>query len=413
MNSRERILSVIEHKEPDRVPVDLGATTVTGITAIAYHNLKNYLGIDKGHVRIYDPIQQLAIVEDEIIEHFNIDALDIGRTFNRNDEDWYDVHINGIDAQFPQYFKPRFNPDGSMDILHEDGTVLGTMSKSALVADPVYFPCLEKYPEDKVEYFKMMNKNFFYAVPTPPFSNTRERRFWKTLRRRVIDLKETTQKAVILSFNASFLEFGNAFRRMDKFLVDILRHPQKVEKLLNMMLEFWMEGLKVICGYIGDVVDIIRIGDDLGENNGPLISPRIFRKMFKPLHTEVCDYIKKHSSMKIFFHGCGSLTALLPDLIETGIDILNPVQISAKDMDPKYLKENYGDDLTFWGGGVDTRDVLAWKTPEAVKKHVLELLENFSPGGGFVWSAVHNILPDVPPENIMACFEAIEEFNAN
>lgn len=411
MNSQERIKAAINHKTTDRVPVDLGSTCVTGIHAIAYKNLKDYLGIKTGHIRIWDPIQQLALVEDEIIDRFNLDVLDVGRTYNTNDGDWYDVRVNGINAQFPNYFQPRHNPDDSFELVHEDGTVLGRMSQAALVMDSVYYPALKKLPEDFNEFMKMMRKNMWAVGITPPFSNVGQKFFWKNLKKNAIRIKEETKKPIVLSLNISTFEFANTFRRMDKFMVDILRHPEKAEKFLDMIMKFWFESLGVVCSYVGDIVDIIRMGDDLGENKGPLISPRIYRKMFKPRHEEICDYIKKHSSMKIFYHGCGSISDLIPDLIEAGVDILNPVQLSAKRMEPKFLKENFGDDITFWGGGVDTREVICWKTPEEVKQHVLDLLEIFTPGGGFVWAAVHNILPDAPPQNIVACFEAIQEFN--
>ena len=141
------------------------------------------------------------------------------------------------------------------------------------------------------------------------------------------------------------------------------------------------------------------------------MNPKLYRKIFKPRLAELCSYIKKQSNMKIFFHSCGSIKPLIPDFIEVGVDILNPVQINVKNMDPKELKEEFGADITFWGGGADTRNVINRKSPEEVKKHVLELLEIFAPGGGYVWNTVHNILPDVPPQNIIAMFEAIEEFN--
>ena len=411
MNSRERVLASINHKEPDRVPIDLGSTTVTGISAIAYHNLKKYLGITTGHTRIYDIPQQLAQVEDIIIDLFKVDVLDIGRTFNTNNEAWYDVYVNGINAQFPEWFQPRHNPDDSYDVLHQDGTVIGKMTRDALYFDQTYYPCLENYPNDYQEFQKMLNTFFGAAVAPPPFSNIGQKRFWKTLRANAIKLKEDTNKAIVLGIGGGTFEFGTFFRRFDKFLIDIVRYPSKVEKLLDMFMQFHINSLQVICSYVGDVIDIIQIGDDLGENKGPLINPNIYRKIIKPRHVELCDYIKKHSSMKIFFHSCGSIVPIIPDLIEAGIDILNPVQISAKDMDPKYLKETFGDDITFWGGGADTRNIINYKTPEEVKKHVLDLLEIFAPGGGYVWNTVHNILPDVPPQNIVSMFEAIEEFN--
>ncbi|MFW9771801.1 MAG: uroporphyrinogen decarboxylase family protein [Candidatus Thorarchaeota archaeon] len=413
MDSRQRILETINHKEPDRVPVDLGSTPCTGISAIAYHNLKQYLGIFKGHTRVYDLGQQLAQPEDFILERFKVDALDIGRTFNTKVEDWYDIHVNGIDMQWPKWFQPRHNSDDSYDVLHRDGTVLSRMTKDALVFDQTYYPCLDHYPENYEDFQKIIRKSAWAAMPVPPFSNIGEKKFWKRLRQNTITLKEHSKKAIVLNYGSTSFEFGNSFLRMDKQLIDIRRNPSKVERLLDYIQEFSLNSLKVICGYVGDVIDIIRIGDDLGENNGPFFSPQIYRKMFKPKHSEICDFIKTHSSMKIMFHTCGSITQILPDLIETGIDILNPVQINARDMDPKFLKDNFGDDITFWGGGADTRNVINRKTTEEVKAHILELLEIFGPGGGYVWNTVHNILPDVPPQNIVAMFEAIDQFNNN
>jgi uroporphyrinogen decarboxylase len=413
MNSRERVLSSINHKEPDRVPIDLGGFPVTGISAIAYHNLKEYLGIKLGHVRVYDLMQQLAQPEDNIIELFKIDVLDVGRTFNINDEDWYDIQVNGYNFQYPMWFQPRHNPDDSYDILHRDGNIIARMTKNALVFDQTYYPCSEKYPETYLEFQKMASQNPWVSQVTPPFSNIGQKKFWKTLRSNSIMLKEQSNKVIALNLGSTSFELASSFRRLDKFLIDLVRNTSKVEKFLDFIMEFFFNSLDVICSYVGDVIDIIKIGDDLGENKGPFISPKIFRKIFKPRITEICDYIKKKSSMKIFYHSCGSITPLIPDLIETGIDILNPVQINARDMDPKFLKENFGEDITFWGGGADTRNVINRKPPEEVKKHVLELLDIFFPGGGYVWNTVHNILPDVPPRNIIAMFEAIEEFNTN
>ncbi len=413
MNSRERVLASINHKEPDRVPIDLGGFPVTGISAIAYHNLKEYLGITSGQIRVYDLMQQLAQPEENLLELFKVDVLDVGRTFNTHEDDWYDIQVNGYNLQYPIWFQQRHNPDDSYDILHRDGTIIARMTKDALVFDQTYFPCLENYPETYNEFQKMNAKNPWVAQVTPPFSNIGEKRFWKTLRKNVIMLKEQSNKIVVLNLGSTSFELASSFRRLDRFLIDLIRNTSKVEKFLDFIVDFFINSLSVICGYVGDVIDIIKIGDDLGENKGPFISPRIFREIFKPRITEICDFIKKKSSMKIFYHSCGSIVPLLPDLIETGIDILNPVQINARDMDPKFLKENFGDEITFWGGGADTRNVINRKNPEEVKKHVLELLEIFFPGGGYVWNTVHNILPDVPPPNIVAMFEAIEEFNNN
>lgn len=413
MNSRERILASINHKEPDRVPIDLGGFSVTGISAIAYHNLKEYLGISSGQIRVYDLMQQLAQPEEMVLDLFKVDVLDVGRTFNINDEDWYDIHVNGYDMQYPNWIQPTHNPDDSYDILHRDGTIIARMTKDALVFDQTYYPCMEDYPHTYSDFQKMISKHPWIAVTTPPFSNIGQKKFWKTLRENAITLKEQSNKAICLNLGSISFELASSFRRLDKFLIDLVRNTSKVEKLLDYIIKFFLDSLSLICGYVGDVIDIIKIGDDLGENKGPFISPKIFREIFKPRITEICDYIKKNSSMKIFYHADGSIVPLIPDLIDTGIDILNPVQINARDMDPQFLKDNFGKEITFWGGGADTRNVINRKSPEEVKKHVLDLLEIFFHGGGYVWSTVHNILPDVPPQNIVAMFDGIEEFNNN
>jgi uroporphyrinogen decarboxylase len=162
---------------------------------------------------------------------------------------------------------------------------------------------------------------------------------------------------------------------------------------------------------VGDVADIVRFGDDLGTDAGPFMSRELYRRLFKPRHRRLCDFIRAHSSMTTFLHSCGSISALLPDLIEAGFQIINPVQTNARDMEPARLKREFGRDIVFWGGGVDTRTVLNRGSPADVRKQVLERLAVFSRGGGFVFNPVHNILPDMPPENILAMFGAVAEFN--
>ena len=411
MNSRERILKSINHQEPDRVPVDLGGTPSTSISAIAYHNLKQHLEIKEGHTRIYDLMQQLAYPEDVIMDVFKVDTFDIGRAFNTNDEDWRDVEVNGIPAQFPSWFTSNFNEDGSIDVFHPDGTRLAGMSEAALVIDQTYYPCEEQLPQDINELIQALSKNYGYVLVNPPYDHLTEGGFWRTLKKKVKNLRESTDKALCFSPSVSFFQFGNSLKPLDKFLVDMIRHPQKMDKFFDVVLDFQLTSLMMSCKSVGTVVDVVYFGDDYGENNGPLFSPRLFRKFIKPRLEAVCDYVKKHSSMKILMHSCGSIVPIIPDLIEVGIDILNPIQISAKGMDPKFLKETYGDDLAFWGGGADTRNVLPFKPPEQVKAHVKGLLEIFAPGGGYIWNTIHNILPDVPPQNILAMFDAIEEFN--
>ena len=171
MNSRERVLASINHKEPDRVPIDLGGFPVTGISAIAYHNLKEYLGIKAGHVRVYDLMQQLALPEEMVLDLFKVDVLDLGRTFNTENEDWSDINVNGYNFQYPHWFKQKHNPDDSSDIYHRDGTIIARMTKDALVFDQIFYPCLEEYPKTYNEFQKIASKNPWVSQITPPFSN--------------------------------------------------------------------------------------------------------------------------------------------------------------------------------------------------------------------------------------------------
>jgi uroporphyrinogen decarboxylase len=192
--------------------------------------------------------------------------------------------------------------------------------------------------------------------------------------------------------------------------MDLKRVPGEVERFLDALMERHLASLEKICKTVGDVVDIIRLGDDLGMNTGPLMGPDTYRKLFKPRHTILCNYIKTHSQMHTFIHSCGSIYKLIPDLMEAGFEIINPVQTNARDMQPQKLKKEFGANLTFWGGGADTRSVLNMGTPQQVKDNVRANIEALSSGGGFIFNVIHNILPDVPPQNIVAMFEAVDEY---
>lgn len=410
MTSRERVLAALNHHEPDRVPIDFGGTPVTGIGAIPYYKLKKYLGIKSGHVRIIDVLQQLAQPEDEILERFQVDVLDVGRAYNLNDADWYDINVYGIEAQYPAWFRPSYNKEGYYEIIDE-GVVLARMPQNGFFFDQIYYPYLEGYPDNFSNFSTAMRKTPGYHCPPPPFDHMKQKKFWQHLRETALNLREKTQKILTLNVGGGLFEAGTSLRRLDKMLIDIFRNPAQVEKFMDTIQEFNLVSLDFICKYLGDAIDVIRIGDDLGGNDGPFFSPQTYRKLFKPYLAEMCDYIKKHSSMKIFFHSCGSIYPLIPDLIDAGIDILNPVQINIKYMDPKKLKAEFGDALTFWGAGADVRNIVSRKTPIEIKKHVTELLNIYSPGGGFVFGSIHNITPEVPPENVVAMFDAVQQYN--
>jgi uroporphyrinogen decarboxylase len=412
MNSRERILLAIKHKETDRVAVDFGSTPSSGISAIAYNNLKEYLAIYNGSTRVYDVVQQVVQIEDDMVKRFGVDVLDIGRAFNTSSSDWYEVTLSdGSKAEYPSWFKPVEQLDGSFCAYLDDGTLIGKMPRGATFFDQTVFPYQDGYPDSYKELSKAMENVIWAALAHSPWDHIKDSNFWEQLRKKALSLRNNTDKALMINCGCNLFEWGTFLRRIDNFLMDIYTDQLGVEKLLDALMEQHIQTLEKVCEAVGDIVDIVRFGDDLGMDSGPFMSPSIYQKIFKPRHKELCDYVKKHSRMHTFLHSCGSIYKLIPDLIEAGFDIINPVQTNCVDMESQKLKQEFGKDITFWGGGVDTRFILNRGTVNDVKKDVKNRLKIFSKGGGFVFNPIHNILPDVPPNNIVAMFEAVEEFD--
>ncbi|MEG0591225.1 MAG: uroporphyrinogen decarboxylase family protein, partial [Lachnospiraceae bacterium] len=198
-------------------------------------------------------------------------------------------------------------------------------------------------------------------------------------------------------------------RRMDNFLMDTYADPDNVIALVEQLMERHMQTLEYVCESVGDVVDILRFGDDLGMDTGMFMSREKYQTLFKPYHTKLNAYVHKNSSMKTFLHSCGSIYPIMGDLIDAGYDIINPVQTTAYQMDPATLKREFGKDVTFWGGGCNTRTILNRSTPKEVYDYSRKMIDIFAPGGGFVFNQEHNIMPDVPPENIVAMYKAVAD----
>lgn len=413
MNSRERVLAAIAHKQPDQVPVDLGSTPSSGISAIAYSNLLKAIGRTDLPVQIYDVVQQLAQPDMSIIDRFGVDVLDIGRAFNTEEKDWHETILaNGDKAFYPIHFNPVKQADGSYYCYDEDGKrLLALMPQGATFFDQSYFPYINGFPENYDTLDEEMGRVLWSRYVHSPWDHTQDPDFWKTLREKTLQLRASTDKALMIVCGCNLFEWGTFLRRMDNFLMDLLCEPDQVARMLDQLLERHLATLAKVCDSVGDVVDIIRFGDDLGMTSGPFMDVDTYRSLFKPRHKQLCDYVMTHSQMHTFIHSCGSISSLMPDLIEAGIEIFNPVQTNARQMEPEFLKKEFGQDCTFWGGGVETVGTLNNGTPEQVREQVLERLEIMSAGGGFVFNTVHNILPDVPPQNILAMFDAVKEFN--
>jgi len=411
MNSRERIISAINHKQPDRIPIDLGATPSSGISVVAYHNLIKYLGLNHLKNHVYDVVQEVTQPELELLDFFKVDVLDIGRFFNSSENYWHRLELmKGYPGLYPKWFNPKKQPDGSWLAAGPSGEFIGKMPSGATFFDQVIFPYLNGYPENFNNISHDMSRVSWGGFGFPPYDRMNEKDFWKLLRETIIVERSKTDKALLIGVGCNLFEWGTFLRRIDNFLMDLYMEPMNVHRLLDKLLEMHMDFISKICDAVGDVVDIVKFGDDLGTNTGPFMPNEIYNEFFRPRHKIMCDYIKANSSAHTMLHCCGGIYELIPELIEAGFEILNPVQINAVKMEPERLKNEFGSEITFWGGGCNTQSILNRATPEQVKDHVRHNLEVFSANGGYVFNSIHNIMPDVPPENVMAMIETVLKF---
>lgn len=409
MTARERILTSIAHKEPDAIPIDLGSTPSSGISAIAYNRVKEHLGINGEPTKVYDVVQQLAEPSEAIIDRFDVAALDIGRTFTTDPNDWYDITLaDGSTAQYPAWFTPKLSEDGAWHAANKNGLEIARMPEGATFFDQTHFPYIDGYPDNYAKLGDAMDTVLWSAFAHSPWDKAVEKDFWQKLRTRALELREQTDKALVIVAGCNLFEWGTFLRRMDNFLMDIYLEPDQVERLLDALLEVHLETLGHVCEAVGDVADIIRFGDDLGMDSGPFMAPELYRKLFYPRHKQLCEYVHSNSQMHTYLHSCGSISTVLPHLIDAGFEVINPVQTNVLHMDPAFLKKEFGKDVTFWGGGADTRYVLNRKSPEEVSEHVKQQVDILGKDGGFVFAAIHNIMPDVPPENVVAMFDTVK-----
>ena len=315
MTSRERILSAINHVEPDHVPRDLGATPSSGISAIAYNNLVRHTGLNSGPAKIYDVVQQVAQPDDAVLDHFHIDAVDVGRTFNETPAHWKEFPLaDGSIGLIPTWFDPQRQPDGSWNV-YKNGIKIARMPIGATFFDGTYTPYPEEIPEDLSDLDAQMDLILWQAMVHSPWDHASEADFWPELRRRALALRAQTDRAIVIVCGCNLFEWGTFLRRIENFLCDIMEDEEGVERLLDALLERHLKSLEMVCKYVGDVCDVLRFGDDLGMDTGPFMQPSIYRRLFKPRHQQMCEYVHKHSQMKTFLHSCGSIYRMIPDLI--------------------------------------------------------------------------------------------------
>jgi len=407
MTSRERILAAINHQEPDRVPIDCGAMRSTGIQAIAYNRLKALLKMNTGHTQVFDVIQQIAEPESWYLDKFGIDAINAGREFAS--ARWQDWRLpDGSACQMPAYIR-LVQENRDWLACNQQGRPVARMIRGATYFSQSVYPFAdEQWAARLPETAREMGSSVCWgSLPEPMYEGGLTQTHLHELRAHLRALRDRHHRAIMIAFGANLLEWASYLRRMDNFLMDLAANPIEAEALLDKLVEIHLAGLDKLLPAVGDYVDLIQLGDDLGMQKGPIVSVPMFRRFFKPRYQIITRHIKRlKPHIRIFLHCCGGVYPLIADLIEAGFEVLNPVQINAKDMEPARLKRDFGKNLTFWGGGCDTQAVLARGTPQQVKDHVRRNIDTFAPGGGFVFCQVHNILAEVPPENIVAMYEA-------
>ncbi len=420
MTSRERLTKAINHEQPDRVPVDLGGTAVSGISASTLQKLRVALGLSQPHerVKVVESYQVLGEVTDDLRDALGIDTVGLGgraTLFGFRNEGWKPWELfDGTPVLVPEGFNTDLNPDGSLyqypsgDKHAPPSGVIppgGYYFDSIIRQEPINERQLD--PDDNLQEFQSI-------APL-------ELKHFKTESKR---LYETGDRAVIANFGGTgfgdialvpgpMLKHPKGIRDVEEWYISTAARRDYVYTVFERQCEIALANLAKIAEAVGDRVAVVMMsGTDFGTQRGPFISVATYRDLYQPFHKALNDWVHANTSWKTFIHTCGGVEPLIDGFIESGFNIMNPVPCSADGMGPQRLKETYGDRMTFWGAGVDTQQTLPFGTADEVRAEVLERLEVLSPGGGYVCNPIHNIQPRTPVENVVAMFDAIREFNA-
>ncbi len=379
MNSRQRLQLALNHQEPDRVPFDLGATVLTSIHHKSYRALRQYIGMPEVEPRIVDILQQIVTVDDDMRERLKVDVRDVA---------------------------PRSSAAFRIDIREMPGYTYFYDEWGIGWRKPIdggwYYDMFDHPLKDAQTIADIENYNWPNPIDVARFAGMAER---------AQHAAQVEQHGVFMGgLSAGIMEMASWTRGFANYFMDFAANEKLIVALMRKVMDLKMAYWEVALREAGDNVDAVNEADDFAGQRSMLISPAMYRRIVKPLHKELFDFIHARTKAKLFFHSCGAIRPVIGDLIEIGVDILNPIQVSAAGMDSAELKREFGKDITFWGGGIDTQRVLGSGTPDEVRADTRKRIEDLAPGGGFVFATVHNIQGDVPPENIMAMWETLQEF---
>jgi len=417
MNSRQRVQSALAHQQPDRIPLDLGATPVSGMHVQSVYRLRQALGLDAPGtpVRIIEPYQNLGEIKPDLMEVLGVDVVGISpptTLFGFRNRDWKPwTAFGGTPVEVPGGYNIEPEPDGSI-LMYPDGDQ-SIPPSGRMPAGGWYFDSLERQQpvdddhlnvEDNLEEFSLISEADL-----------------KYFRGEVKRLS-STGKAILANFGgtafgdialvpAPWLKHPRGIRGVEEWYVSTASRRDYVYQVFERQCQIAMTNLERLHGVVGERIDAIYMtGSDFGTQRGPFISPRAYRSLFQPFHKILNDWVHRNTTWKTFIHSCGSVVVLIPDFIAAGFDILNTVQCSAEGMDAAGLKARFGEQITFWGGGVDTQQLLPFGTPAQVSEQVRRQIEIFGPGGGYVFNTIHNVQPQVPVENLLALYQAVNNY---
>ncbi len=416
MTARERVRAALAHREPDKVPMDFGATAVTGIAAGILYKLRQELGLDAPGepVKVVEPYQMLGEVGADLREALGIDTAGVaGRRnlFGFENKDWKPWRLfDGTPVLVPGRFNTEPEKDGSI-LMYPEGDRSAPPS-GRMPPGGYYFDTIIRQPtiveedlrvEDNLEEFGPVSQEELARLETE-----------------AADLHANTDLALVGAFAsagfgdialvpAPFLKYPKGIRDVEEWYVSTVTRRGFVAQVFAGQCDIALANLERVHRVVGERVEVLFVsGTDFGTQRGPFISPDAYRDLYKPFHERVNDWVHANTTWKTFIHSCGGVEPLIGDFVEAGFDVLNPVQCSADGMDPKHLKRTYGERIAFWGGGVDTQKTLPFGTPDEVRKEVESRVSIFAEGGGFVFNAIHNVQANTPIENVMAMLEAFD-----
>jgi uroporphyrinogen decarboxylase len=399
VNHRDRVLTALRHQEPDRVPIDFGGTGDSTIMAVAYQGLRRQLGLAPSTTRVIDVYQQTAVIEEDVRQALGVDVMPV---FDEPNGWRRDTLPDGTPAEFPAKFRPRLQDDGSQVIFDSAGNVVLKMPKGGYYFDRVYAPLANATSVRDIE--RCMDDIENYDKPAHLDKSYEE------LAQKAAVLLHNTDYLLVGYFGGHILQAAQSLRGWDTFLMDLLVNQGFAHALMDKLLEAQLKRFEHYAATVGQYIHVVHLEEDLGMQDRPLMSPSLYRKMVKPYQEKLVSFIKSRCDAFILLHTDGAVAPLIPDFIEMGVDAVNPVQVSAAGMDTKELKKEFGRDITFWGAGCDSQTVLPFGTPEEVAEEVKRRIDDLAPGGGFVFSPIHNVQAEVPAENVVTMFKTALEY---